>query len=483
VGLFTLSPLIAPPSAALTFGANVADAVDIGSNNIIDDTPGVNAGALFAWLRFTTFTSNRGIFQKFSGGSTNFRISGTSGDVQFACTRATTITSYITNNTPLVLGAWGFVAATYDPAATPTTHIYGGSLVLPATECTYGTAQDGSGAVSTNAAANGKIGNNGGTTAAMQGDFGAFGIANRIPSLAEIRMIQRWMLEWYMSPVIYPGLIAAYALGANGTKVQRDLTGNKNDGTVSGPTVTRGIARAPRQRIIYIPAPATTGAYSLPLSTGTYTVTGQTVALRAARQLALANGSYTLTGQAVALRVGRAVPLAVGSYTLTGQAVALRIARQLPLSAGTYTLTGQAVALLVARKLALANGLYSLTGQDVNLRYSASGAVLTLSPGSYALTGQAVALRVARVLALASGNYALAGQAVALRASRAIVLAPGVYVLTGEDVTLGGVLVVLGPRPFHLGARGTHTALDERGTHTALRARGTHTRLALREDS
>ena len=64
-----------------------------------------------------------------------------------------------------------------------------------------------------------------------------------------------------------------------------------------------------------------TSAYSLSVSHGSFTETGQAVGLLAQRLLSVAVGSFTLAGQAVALLRTYVFPVAHGAFTLTGQVV------------------------------------------------------------------------------------------------------------------------------------------------------------------
>lgn len=203
----------------------------------------------------------------------------------------------------------------------------------------------------------------------------------------------------------------------------------------------------------------TGGAYSLALAQGTYTLTGQAVATRAARKMAAAQGSYSLTGQAVTLTYGAAakvIGIGQGTYSLTGQAVALRVARTLAAAQGSYALTGQAVGTKYGRKMAAAQGAYALTGQTVGLKggrkiaigqgtYAFTGSnaladyAITIGSGTYALTGQNVTLTygaTAASIAIGQGTYTLSGQAVAVRAARRLALAQGTYSLTGQAAGL-----------------------------------------------
>ena len=178
--------------------------------------------------------------------------------------------------------------------------------------------------------------------------------------------------------------------------------------------------------------------FTLVMAQGSYALTGQALALKAARQLVLAQGAYALAGQAVALKADRQLAAAQGSYALTGQAVGLAFGAMIAADQGSYALTGQALALKAARQLLMAQGAYALAGQDVTLTFTpAAGAfTLVMDQGAYALTGQALALQAGRQLVVAQGSYALTGQALALQAGRQLLMAQGSYALTGQAVTL-----------------------------------------------
>lgn len=129
---------------------------------------------------------------------------------------------------------------------------------------------------------------------------------------------------------------------------------------------------------------------------------------------------YTLTAEA-------------GSYSKTGQSAGLKAARKIPAGAGSYSLAGQSAVLKAARKVVAGAGSYSLTGQLATLRAARR---LAAAPDSYALTGQAVDLKLARKIAAGAGSYALTGQEVVLRAIRKMAAEGGSYVLTGMDANL-----------------------------------------------
>jgi len=180
-------------------------------------------------------------------------------------------------------------------------------------------------------------------------------------------------------------------------------------------------------------------ARKLILAQGSYALTGQSVTLTASRKLLLAQGSYTLTGQVVSLIHGFTCTMSQGSYALTGQAVTMVHGYTLTVSQGTYTLSGQPVALKASRKLVLAQGSCSLSGQLVALTYSGAPAntyTLTIGQGTFALSGQSIALAASRKLALAQGSNTMTGQSLTLQAARKLTFVQGSFTLNGQTLSL-----------------------------------------------
>jgi hypothetical protein len=281
VGLLTLSPLVLPPPPSLLLGGAATDLLVLGSGSSIDD---LDPFTILFWLNPTTLTGGRTLFRKAGTGIKVAQVSGTSGDIQVQIQRAGGFTNYTTNSTPLApTGTWIFLAITYNSGASAgqVHNVYKGTLSAPATECTYGTASDSSGATLADAAGDLHVCGRGGASNAFQGPLASTALLNRELSLAEIRFFQWLMLEWRSDPVIYPGLVAAHAYGVNGSGTQRDLTGNKNDGTVTGATVNRGIVRPARQRIVYVQTdPPSGGDVATPSpAVSTWTANDATVSL------------------------------------------------------------------------------------------------------------------------------------------------------------------------------------------------------------
>lgn len=230
------------------------------------------------------------------------------------------------------------------------------------------------------------------------------------------------------------GLISAIALQNNDTEVEFSFQIRSAD-VASGNTIQLRVTDAGTTLTTYSQTPTVTvlQAYTVTAAQGSYTLSGQSVALRQDLKLVAAQGSYTLSGQSVTLSKGFIFAAAQGSYTLSGQAVNFPRTYVLAAGQGSYALSGQPVNLLQGRVLAAAQGSYTLSGQTVNLL---AGWKLAAAQGSTTLAGQAVALRQDLKIVAAQGSYALSGQAVILLRGWKLAAAQGSYVLAGQAVTL-----------------------------------------------
>lgn len=202
--------------------------------------------------------------------------------------------------------------------------------------------------------------------------------------------------------------------------------------------------------------PGSPGAYTLTAAQGSYSLTGQALALRVARTITAGQGTYSLTGQAAGLIPGRKVAAGQGTYALTGQAAGLTVTRTLFAGQGTYALTGQAAGLRRGLVLAASQGSYGLTGFAANL---VAARTVAAAQGSYSLSGQNVTLTYTPAAGSATlvadfGTYALTGQDVGLRAARILAGDFGAYTLTGQDAALSVNTAPPAPDVFYADAVG-----------------------------
>jgi hypothetical protein len=161
--------------------------------------------------------------------------------------------------------------------------------------------------------------------------------------------------------------------------------------------------------------------------------------------LVIDSGTYTLSGTAVALKAAFTTAVDSGSYSLSGTATGLRVDSNTVAESGSYTLTGTEAALRAASNVIAENGVYNLTGTDVTLTYtpSAPGETLTIDSGVFSLTGSSVGLIAARKTQIDSGSYSLTGQDVALTTAFNTVADSGAYSLTGSNLPLRADRVII----------------------------------------
>jgi hypothetical protein len=156
-----------------------------------------------------------------------------SDELRIRVAQSTTHTEYQTDNANCAANKWWFIAADYDVGGASRHHIYRGDLTTAATECTYSVNQDGSGTRASDASWPFVIGNRRQTgvwAVAYRGDIAWVGLWNRVLTLKEI-------IEQQFRPHKTSGCVLFTHLGFNGTGTQYDLSGNGNNGTVTGASV------------------------------------------------------------------------------------------------------------------------------------------------------------------------------------------------------------------------------------------------------
>lgn len=216
---------------SLIFGAATSDVVDVGSGASLDD---LDPFTVLLWCMPTTLTSGRALWSKMGTGNKFLRFSDAAGNVQLFVTRAVT-TSYITNTAPLgTTNQWALLAASFSSAqvAGQIVKIYKGALGVPAAAQTFGTATDGSGALTTDNTGNGRWSNMSSLAVSFQGRIAMGAVFGAELSLADVQ-------SWQQRPRVTVGANAAKAffrLGNEGVGTQQDYSGNANTGTVTGAT-------------------------------------------------------------------------------------------------------------------------------------------------------------------------------------------------------------------------------------------------------
>lgn len=146
--------------------------------------------------------------------------------------------------------------------------------------------------------------------------------------------------------------------------------------------------------------------YTLAAAEGSFTLTGEPLALLRSYLGTLAQGAYTYTGYVISFTTGKVMDALYGAYTYTGETVSLARNLVATLAQGAYSLTGEAVSLLRSYVAPLAQGAYSLTGYTANLF---KAIIMALAQGAYTYTGEAAAFAKGFILSLAQGAYSLSG--------------------------------------------------------------------------
>ncbi len=164
-----------------------------------------------------------------------FAYNGTSGNVRIIRTRAGVDLQYVTNDTPMdTANKWMFLAATVNTgnAAGQRGNIYHGDLMSLAVESTYGTATDGDASNDSQAADNFMVGHDNSCSGSNTPQRIAYVqyIAREL-TLGEIRSLQ-------FHPRVVAGTVLLSHLGFNGVGTQADLSGSKNNGTVTNSAAT-----------------------------------------------------------------------------------------------------------------------------------------------------------------------------------------------------------------------------------------------------
>lgn len=214
-------------------------ALDIGAGglwNVIDHGSDASLDNLTTWTSiFWTYlrdVSQRTIQGKATAGWTSERTINfhTVDEIAAYIVRAGADTDYQTNNANLTANVWSFIAVTFDigGAAGQVVNIYRGDLATLLTECTYGVAIDGGGALADDSAADLYIANQNNVADSIDGIIAVFGHWNRVLTLGELQAQQ-----WWPRPTDGCVVFSHYGHSAIAVGNQPDWSGNGNAGTSS----------------------------------------------------------------------------------------------------------------------------------------------------------------------------------------------------------------------------------------------------------
>ena len=222
---------------SLLFDGGDADKVDLGTDASLElDT----VATILLWTRPTVLPDStlRFLFSKGPVATNDiaFNSSGGINALVMQRDRATTNSSCQADwsNVPHAsANTWMFLAGQYDANGSDADQrIFGGNLTNPADEVsTYVSQAVGSGALSSLSGLSAQIGNTDSGSFSWPGEIAWVYVWNRILSLSEIRFQQ-------FRPAFDTGCVLLMHCGGpgNGVGTQVDLSGQGNDGTITGAT-------------------------------------------------------------------------------------------------------------------------------------------------------------------------------------------------------------------------------------------------------
>ena len=223
---------------SLVFTGGDSDKVDVGTGASLE----LNTGTILVWTNPTSLP-NATLRILFSKGpvATNdlaFNASGGANNLVIQRRRTGGIGSCIAqadwSNVPFAAtNVWNFWGCQFNTSGVDTDQkLFGGDLTNPAQEVgTYFSQAVGSGTVSDMAGMNAQVGNTDSGDFSWPGQIAWVSVWNRLLTLAEIRFQQ-------FRPAYDTGcvLLTHYGGPANGVGTQTDLSGNGNNGTITGAT-------------------------------------------------------------------------------------------------------------------------------------------------------------------------------------------------------------------------------------------------------
>ena len=245
--ILVISLLLCVQSArAALSGWSDANYVEHGSAAALDD---MTVGALAFWCYTTSSTARQVLWSKNTGGGANsFTLAeqATPSIFEWQKVRATTansITAALTNFSNYAINKWIFVVVNFDTVTAANNTIWVGDASNPAGQpVSYSAQTAGSGALTTDAANNWRVGRH----AAATGRQFVGSIGNHYAFSSILAEGQIYELQWTGRVVGLTELISTQYGFGGATGTQADWSGQKNNGTVTGtPTVAAHVPMGP----------------------------------------------------------------------------------------------------------------------------------------------------------------------------------------------------------------------------------------------
>lgn len=274
----------------------------------------ITVGSIIVWVYPSAVGSDRYIFTSEAGGGWFLSV-WTSGAIQFRYHRS--VADLIRNSGAVITtNTWQYLATTWDTgAAASAIPIYRGTLATAVAEVgSYGFTTDGSGTFDDDAAGTKTIGNrsDGGAGYGIDGRIAVIGVWNRKLPLAEIQDLQ-WR------PRKTSGCQGLWWLD----RAVPDLSGNSNNGTVSGATIADSVPLGPRFGYdrgarLYVPVAGAAVVDQTGSDSATLTESASITAVATAADTSAATDSASILAAASASDTGTATDTASFAAAATG---------------------------------------------------------------------------------------------------------------------------------------------------------------------
>lgn len=417
---------------ALAFTQSQQHWVNHGSAASIDNlAQSANGMTICQWVYRTANGVNQTLCSKDGAGTTgfNFLINNdqAEGGLRFIVFRSS-VTDFQSSGGEVALNTWTFVAVTFDDSLGTEADIYTGTLTSMASEVSYAVTTSGSGTPTDDSSIDLYVGNVvRANTNPIAGRIATTRVWNRRLTLAEIQQTQFDHFTQNSGSVIN-------SIYNNPSLTQPDLSGNGNNGTVTGAAQANHVPiGAPFRGDAWVPYIVSATQYELIANSGSYTVSGANAGLDASRLLTANAGSYNLLGTNADLDASRLLTANSGAYTYNGTNADLDASRLLTANAGSYTLSGTDADLEKLFVLNANAGAYTYAGTNADLDASR---LLTANSGSYTYTGTSADLDRQYLLTSNSGTYTYTGTNSTLIKSSSLSASSGSYIISGTDVEL-----------------------------------------------
>lgn len=170
------------------------------------------------------------------------------------------------------------------------------------------------------------------------------------------------------------------------------------------------------------------------LNSGSYAVTGSSIAFSKTNVLKQSSGAFAISGTDVLFTAGKTSTAESGTYSINGVDVVFKRDRVFPLDSGSYSLSGTNSGLLHNKYIATNTTSYAVYGTDQALN---KGFSLLAGTGSYSLAGTDIVIRLANKVVLNSGSVLLQPTDIQLLTDRRTTeLASGTNAYIGTQVSL-----------------------------------------------